>query len=134
MRWGGPGDRGSADRPPGAASPKAIPGLHTVPLDEIIADALGVGTNASSVEKEYLRLVEKGGSEFDILLDLAPEELASFTPPLILEGILRVREGRLQITPGFDGVFGKIQIFSSLEREKGPATEEVGEVKQMTLL
>ncbi len=123
-----------ADRPEGTASPKAIPGLHMVPLDEIIADALGVGTNASSVEKEYLRQVEKGGSEFHILLDLAPEELASFTPPLILEGILRVREGRLQITPGFDGVFGKIQIFSSLEREKGPVIEEMGEVKQMTLL
>jgi uncharacterized protein (TIGR00375 family) len=123
-----------ADRPEGVISPKAIPALHMVPLDEIIADALGVGTNASSVEKEYLRLVEKGGSEFDILLELAPEDLASFTPPLILEGILRVRQGRLKITPGFDGVFGKIQIFSSLEREKGPAQEEVGEVEQMKLL
>ena len=122
-----------ADRPEGVISPKAIPTLHMVPLDEIIADALGVGTNASSVEKEYLRLIEKGGSEFDILLELAPEDLASFTPPLILEGILRVRQGRLKITPGFDGVFGKIQIFSSLEREKGPAQEEVGEVQQMKL-
>jgi len=122
-----------ADRPEGAVPAKAIPALHMVPLDEIIADALRVGTNAASVEKEYLRLVEKGGSEMDILLELSPEELSSFTPPSILEGILRVREGRLQITPGYDGVFGKIQILSPIEREKGPAEEANKEPAQMKL-
>ena len=118
-----------ADRPEGSVPAKAIPALHMVPLDEIIADALGVGANAASVEKEYLRLVERGGSEFDILLEFSPEELTSFTPPMILEGILRVRAGRLKITPGYDGVFGKIQIFSPQEREKGPASEEVNQMK-----
>jgi PHP family Zn ribbon phosphoesterase len=77
-----------------------------------------VGANASSVEKEYLRMVEKGGSEFDILLELSPEELSVFTPPHLLEGILRVREGRLKITPGYDGVFGKIEILSPAEKGK----------------
>jgi PHP family Zn ribbon phosphoesterase len=119
-----------ADRPEGAVPPKAIPALRTVPLDEIIADILGVGTNASSVEKEYLRLVEKGGSEFEILLELSPEQLSSFTPPNILEGILRVREGRLKITPGYDGVFGKVEILSPAERGKEAPQQEP---KQMGL-
>ncbi len=119
-----------SDRPEGAVPPKAIPALRTVPLDEIIADILGVGPGASAVEKEYLRLVEKGGSEFNILLELSPEELSSFTSPLILEGILRVREGRLRITPGYDGVFGKVEILSPAERGKEIPQ---GEPRQMGL-
>jgi uncharacterized protein (TIGR00375 family) len=122
-----------ADRKEGTVPDKAIPAMHMVPLDEIIADAFGVGNNAVSVEREYLRLVEKGGSEFNILMELSPEDLATFTPPMILEGILRVREGRLNITPGYDGVFGKVQIFSPQEREKGLAQDENPEASQMKL-
>jgi len=57
------------------------------------------------------------------LLDLSLEELEKSTPPKILEGIKRVREEDLHITPGHDGVYGKIQIFGEKEKEE---TKQLG--------
>jgi PHP family Zn ribbon phosphoesterase len=68
-----------------------------------------VGTKG--VDTEYERLVERGGSEFKILLDATPDELATFVPPRILEGIIRMRQGKVSIIPGHDGVYGKISLF-----------------------
>jgi uncharacterized protein (TIGR00375 family) len=112
-----------ADRPEGFVPEGAIPGKHLIPLQEIIAEAMNQGVDTKGVENEYLRLVSTYGSEFRILLDLPPEELGKSTPPKVLEGIKRVREEDLHITPGHDGVYGKIQIFA--EKEKQP-TEQLG--------
>ncbi|MFQ5658492.1 MAG: DNA helicase UvrD, partial [Candidatus Methylomirabilales bacterium] len=68
-----------------------------------------VGTVA--VRREYDRLVAAAGSELAILLELNQEELTSFVPARVLEAIMRVREGRLTITPGYDGVYGTVKIF-----------------------
>lgn len=100
-----------ADRPPGFVPADAVPARHLVPLGEIIAEALGLGVDTAAVEREYEKLISAGGSEFRILLDLPEEELTRFTPQKILEGIKRVRRGELKITPGYDGVYGKVKIF-----------------------
>jgi len=110
-----------ADRPEGFIPPGAIPAIHLVPLEEIIAEALGVGRGTKGVEREYFRLVEAGGSEFGVLLDLQPEELERIAPPRVYEGIMRVRKGELTIVPGHDGVYGKIQIFPEQSKEETPA-------------
>src|SRR3990172_8211508 len=100
-----------ADRPEGFIPKNAIPFIHLIPLEEIIAAALGQRVGTKAVETEYERLVEKGGTEFRILLDDSPEELASFVPPKILEGIIRMRQGKVSILPGHDGVYGQITLF-----------------------
>lgn len=106
-----------ADRPEGFVPRQAIPSIHLIPLEEIIAEALGVRVDTKGVGMEYDRLIEKGGSEFRILLEAPPEELRSFVPPKILEGIIRMRQGKVSIVPGHDGVYGKITLFPEKKRE-----------------
>ena len=108
---------GLADRPEGFKPEKAIPFKSLIPLVEIIADALGVLRGAKQVEKEYQNLIKKFDNEFRVLLDVTREELGVVTLSEIAEGIIRVREGKVFIEPGYDGVFGKIRIFSKGEQK-----------------
>jgi uncharacterized protein (TIGR00375 family) len=113
-----------SDRPEGFIPKNAIPSIHLIPLEEIIAEAVGYRIGTKAVETEYDRLIEKGGSEFHILLDATPEELATFVPPNVREGILRMRKGKVSIIPGHDGVYGKISLFPE-KKEEGESKEQL---------
>ncbi len=115
-----------SDRPEGFIPKNAIPSIHLIPLEEILAEAMGYRIGTKAVENEYDRLIERGGSEFHILLDAPPEELGAFVPPKVLEGILRMRKGKVSIVPGHDGVYGKISLF--------PEKKEEGEIKDQLKL
>jgi uncharacterized protein (TIGR00375 family) len=106
-----------ADRPEGFKPENAIPFKSLIPLEEIVADALGQGVGTIEVEKEYKNLLEKFGNEFRVLVDVPRKDLEIITLPEIAEGIIRVREGKVFIEPGYDGVYGKIRIFSKGEQK-----------------
>lgn len=96
-----------------------IPFVSIVPLKELIAEAFSVGVSSKKVAAEYERLTDRVANEFSILLDVPIEQIAKeATNPHVSEAIRRVREGRLRITPGYDGIFGTVNIFSPEDRRR----------------
>jgi uncharacterized protein (TIGR00375 family) len=106
-----------ADREEGFVPENAIPFKSLIPLEEIIADTLGQGVGTVEVEKEYKNLIEKFKNEFNILINIPKLDLEAVTLPEIAEGIIRAREGKVFIEPGYDGVYGKIRIFQKGEQK-----------------
>ena len=104
-----------ADRNPGEVPASAIPYKRLIPLEEIIADVLKIGTGTKQVIEIYRRLIKSIGPEFKVLLEAKKENLLAASSPEIAEAIIRVREGKVSLKPGFDGEFGKISIFSEEE-------------------
>jgi uncharacterized protein (TIGR00375 family) len=107
-----------ADRPEGYKPEKFIPYKSLVPLEEIIAEALGQRPRTKAVIRHYESLVTKLNSEFEILLDAEIDDIEKAGTPEIAEGVKRVRAGKLKIEPGYDGEYGKISIFDEGEKSK----------------
>jgi uncharacterized protein (TIGR00375 family) len=110
-----------ASRPLGFCPPSAIPFKSTIPLQEVIAETLGVGVASKKVQALYENLV-KQHPEFAILLDMPREDLVATAGPQLAESIMRVRAGKVNIAGGYDGLYGKIEIYS--EEEKAALLKE----------
>lgn len=100
-----------ADRPEGFVPNNSIPFKNLIPLDEIIAEALGVGKTSKRVVQAYNEAILKLGNEFDILIDKSESELLNGLPERIAQGVLKVRRAECVIDPGYDGEYGTINIF-----------------------
>jgi uncharacterized protein (TIGR00375 family) len=111
-----------ADRPEGYVPENSIPYKNLIPLEEIIAEAMGVGRETVGVKNEYQRLCRIFGSEFEVLLNTPLEELRNNTQERIALGIEKARRGEVIIKPGYDGEFGVIKLFE----EKSPTGAQLG--------
>lgn len=106
-----------ADRPEGAVRENARPFESLVPLPEVIGASLGYAPTSVKVQKQYMELVEKLGSEFEILRNVPVEDIRRSAGYLISEGIDRLRAGKVERIPGFDGEYGVIKLFQPWEIE-----------------
>lgn len=113
-----------ADRPVGFKPEKAIGYMHLLPLSEIIATVLGVTyPSVKKVWDIYNMLIEKFGNEYAVLIDASKEEMAKIVDPKIAEAVVRVREEKVKIVPGYDGVYGQLILFEKGQEEKDKKRE-----------
>jgi len=96
-----------ADRPEGYMPKGAVPFKTMLPLAELLAFVYGCNVTAKKVQEEYNSLLQRFGNEFNVLLDASYEELTKITKERIAAMILRNREGKIKIQPGYDGVYGR---------------------------
>lgn len=87
-----------ADRPHPQPAPHHPPYYYQVPLEYIP----GLGP------KTFNRLLERFGTEMNILHCTTREELAEAAGPSIADMILKAREGRLSLQSGGGGRYGKV--------------------------
>ena len=114
-----------ADRPEGFRPPNAIPQKHLVPLEEVLADCFDAGGKSKKIQDIYWKLIERAGSEFNVILDLPIEDLKKVAGELVAEAVRRVRIEQVIKTPGYDGVYGIIRVFTDAEREKFTKNSQV---------
>jgi uncharacterized protein (TIGR00375 family) len=108
-----------ADRPYGVKPKGAVGFMHLLPLSEIIATVLEVDSpSTQQVWSIYNRLIEKFGDEYSVLIDASKEAINRVVDSKIAEAIVNVRDGRVKVVPGYDGVYGQLIIFNEPAMEK----------------
>ena len=82
-----------------------------VPLPEVISACMGYSTASKKVQGCFEQLIQTLGTEFDILRNVPSEDIKSCAGERIAEGIENVRTGKVKRIPGYDGEYGKIELF-----------------------
>ena len=82
-----------------------------VPLPEVISACMGFSTASKKVQGCFEQMLQKLGTEFDILRNVPAEDIKSCAGERIAEGIENVRTGHVKRIPGYDGEYGKIELF-----------------------
>lgn len=117
-----------ADRAEGDAPKVTRPYTSLIALPEVIGSVLGVGANTKKVKAVYDRMLADLGPELEILREIPVDRIAAAGEPLVAEGIRRMRDGVVDLQPGYDGVYGVVRVFNDEERLALQGQESLFEV------
>jgi len=108
-----------ADRPEGFKL-EGKPGFkRLIPLSELIAAVHGIKQlYGKNIMEKYNKLLAEFGSEFNILLNVPKEQLVKHGEKLA-EVIIKNREGKIEVKPGYDGVYG-VAMVTGQEKQQVP--------------
>lgn len=103
-----------ADREEGF-NPLSAPAFESmVPLPEVIRASSGLSPAKAALQ--YETILHELGTEFYILREAPLEDIRHTAGACVAEGISRLRSGRVERIPGYDGEYGKIRLLDEDER------------------
>lgn len=102
----------AAPLPEGAILSRAgrPPFVRLAPLIDIIAAVRCKGPATKGVQNEYQRVVKDLGSEMRAALWAPGQELEPLVGEALAQAILGNRRGEISVSPGYDGVYGKVSL------------------------
>ena len=105
-----------ADRDEGYVSPAAKKFESLVPLPEVITSATGSSPSSKKGQEAYDALLRHVGTELFVLRQADLADVERYAGAFVAEGIRRLRDGQVDIHPGYDGEYGKIKLLDENER------------------
>ena len=84
------------------------PFYKLLPLQELIAFSINSPLASRKTWEVYNKMITEFKDEFDILLKVSMEELERVTNRKLAELIIKSREGKIKVKPGYDGEYGQI--------------------------
>lgn len=106
-----------ADRREDFKLPGGRPYENLVPLPEVIAAGMGSSSLSVKVSRQYEHLLNELGNEFHILRTASLDDIGRIGGQLTALGIKHLREGRVDWRPGYDGEYGSMKLFRSVEMD-----------------
>ena len=79
-----------------------------VPLRELLSFSLSVGPATKTVDRHYEALVDEFAGELNVLTFASFADLERVSGSRLTQAVLAVRKGRVDVDPGYDGVYGTV--------------------------
>lgn len=103
--------------------PERAPFHSIIPLKEILGEIRRVSADSRKVAADYLELLKKGGPELYVLLEAPLEEVSRAGGAKVAEAVRRMRERRVKVREGYDGLYGVVTVFGKDETLDGSGQE-----------
>lgn len=105
-----------SDRADVLERPNRKPFHSIIPLKEMLSELEQVGENSKRIARLYETHVTKAGSEYQLLHYLPIGVIRDEHGEALAEAIRRMRNHQVFIHEGYDGEYGKVQVFRPEER------------------
>lgn len=110
-----------SDREEGYKPKGAVPFRSLLPLYEVISYVTGVNhLYSKKVVELQNKLIDKFGNELTVILETDIDDIKKVVDERIADAIIKNRERKIKIRPGYDGVYGTPIFDNSLPLSSSP--------------